>query len=575
MTPVTNRLILLHQELDINRLRALTHQLPQQPRKQRKRDCPKRLKPTMMNFNVGMPSHSRRRLRLVSLIPIASVLLILQSVHPSDAFNVGLTTTIRWNGSQRTESQRIVRTTTDNPSLALHSFFNDKNGAGADTDNDTTSLPAVSSDDLVSDRSLGLLVLLSVPLAWGTYTPVVKYLYEIKPAVPGFVFSAAYYGVASLVLNLLRLAQEEQEPPNVAQLEETADGGQTSSSVSTLVLGGVELGSYLFLGNALQIIGLRTVPSDRAGFLVQLTTVMVPLVEALVVRGNLFAVSVKTWIACLLAFGGVTVMGLDGNTATNDAMQSLSIPSLLSSFSQGDLFILGAALVYTMHVVRLGKYARETTPLDLAASKATVEFILSASLVGILTMMSMSGGNMVVDGIDSGNSGDLLRYAQGVGQEIVTFFSLWNDGIASVPPSTLLPAIGAVLWTGLVTCAYTIYAQSFGQKRVRPTEANLIYTVQPLFTALFAYVLLGETLGPAGTAGGALIAGAVYTVASQDQMDIGGDDDDDDTNGGNDTDVNEDRNGSVGSTYSSNKRVDSKTTLVSLPNIVRDAVRRK
>lgn len=47
-----------------------------------------------------------------------------------------------------------------------------------------------------------------------------------------------------------------------------------------------------------------------------------------------------------------------------------------------------------------------------------------------------------------------------------------------------------------------------------PTNANLIYTFQPIFTALFAWVLLGETMGPAGILGGSIIAASVYIVAS-------------------------------------------------------------
>jgi drug/metabolite transporter (DMT)-like permease len=69
---------------------------------------------------------------------------------------------------------------------------------------------------------------------------------------------------------------------------------------------------------------------------------------------------------------------------------------------------------------------------------------------------------------------------------------------------------------------YSIYAQSFGQRRVDPTDANLIYTIQPIFTALFAYFLLGETLGPAGFVGGSLIGVAVYLIAASEQ---GGNDD--------------------------------------------------
>jgi len=50
-----------------------------------------------------------------------------------------------------------------------------------------------------SERTLGILVLLTVPLAWGTYSPVVKYMYDkMNPSMPGFVFS----GKSSLVFFL-------------------------------------------------------------------------------------------------------------------------------------------------------------------------------------------------------------------------------------------------------------------------------------------------------------------------------------------------------------------------------------
>lgn len=320
------------------------------------------------------------------------------------------------------------------------------------------------------DRTAGLLVLASVPLAWGTYGPVVKYLYEVQPAVPGIVFSSAYYIVASVVLNALSCFSSSKNE------ESSEDFGRKFP-----FQGGLELGSYLFVGNFLQVKGLETIPSGRAAFIVQLTTLIVPIMSAVMTKTS---VSLRTWIACILAFAGVVVMGLDGKE------EGLS---LMASLSNGDLLIMGAAVLYSLHVVRLSRYATETTPLRLAASKATTEALLSV---------------VAVSGLCQSNVG---------GPEVATFFSAlvsgWTAGTITL--STLTPAIGAVLWTGLVTCAYTIYAQSFGQARVTPSEANLIYTIQPLFTAFFAYLLLGETLGQAAAAGAVLIALAVYVVASQ------------------------------------------------------------
>ena len=49
-------------------------------------------------------------------------------------------------------------------------------------------------------------------------------------------------------------------------------------------------------------------------------------------------------------------------------------------------------------------------------------------------------------------------------------------------------------WNGAITTAATMYCQSYGQRKVRPTEANLIYTSQPVWAILFAYYFLGERI---------------------------------------------------------------------------------
>lgn len=41
------------------------------------------------------------------------------------------------------------------------------------------------------------------------------------------------------------------------------------------------------------------------------------------------------------------------------------------------------------------------------------------------------------------------------------------------------------------------------------------YSLQPIFTAIFAYSLLGETMNASGFLGGALILSAVFLVASK------------------------------------------------------------
>lgn len=420
------------------------------------------------------------------------------------------------------------------------------------------------------ERALGLSVLLTVPFAWGTYTPVVKYLYALNPPVPGLIFSASYYGIAAVTLWTILLVSrissttttktveattvpprllnsldsytsEIQKPVVTTSIARSETSSESSSEPKEIVTerrdgastdaiqrneentatlpwqGGMELGSYLFIGNVLQVIGLATVPAGRAGFLVQLTTVIVPILQA-IGAGTILAVPLRTWCACGIAFLGVVIINIDGNEMidfTNDSwiehFSSFPVHGM-ESLGSGDALILSAAVVYSLHVVRLERYAKESTALQLATAKATVEAVLGTILViGLAATASVGRLGTRNELLDTGP-------LMAAGREITTFWSTISDSsstsLMDAPPSVLVPAIGVVLWTGWITCAYTIAAQSYGQSRVRPTDANLIYSIQPLCTAFFAYLLLGETLGPVGVIGGALIATAVLLVAT-------------------------------------------------------------
>ena len=250
-----------------------------------------------------------------------------------------------------------------------------------------------------------------------------------------------------------------------------AAASASSASFPVVVRAGGELGSYLFVANCLQVLGLRTVEADRAGFLVQLTTIFVPIVEG-VVASNLQQVPILTWWACLLAFLGLLVMGFDGNDLhMNMNMDMMTIhPWELFSITQGDTFIIGAALLYTLHVVRLGVYAQQTRPIELAASKATVETMFSLLLVfGLMAVGNLDTATTTNDVYTIGDVRGVVAVAADTGREITAFFTSFAQGVheGTIPNAALLSAGGAILWTGWITCAYTIFAQSFGQARVR------------------------------------------------------------------------------------------------------------
>jgi drug/metabolite transporter (DMT)-like permease len=291
------------------------------------------------------------------------------------------------------------------------------------------------------------------------------------------------------------------------------------------------------------LLGLQWTTADRAAFLVQLTTILVPVLEATLFSGQpgVKPLTSKAWAACALAALGVVVISADGAgvdfaalttaalhpsaaaavaaTAPSAAVLAASVTdgtagaagagaaalaspvSGLSLSLRGDALVACSAIAYSFHVLRLGAIAPRTRPLDLAVAKAAAETTYSA-----LTLVLLLG------------AAPPLTAALGLGTD-------WLP--AHFPPAAALNAFGAAvaagavgvgewktiavasLWCGAATCAYTIWAQSFGQRAVRPTAANLIYTSQPIFSAIFAAALLGEKLSPQGACGGAIIIAAL------------------------------------------------------------------
>lgn len=67
---------------------------------------------------------------------------------------------------------------------------------------------------------------------------------------------------------------------------------------------------------------------------------------------------------------------------------------------------------------------------------------------------------------------------------------------------------GFIGYLAVVTTALTNWMQAVGQRSVPAERAAVIYAMDPVYAAGFAYLLLGETLGPAGVLGAGIITGA-------------------------------------------------------------------
>jgi drug/metabolite transporter (DMT)-like permease len=165
---------------------------------------------------------------------------------------------------------------------------------------------------------------------------------------------------------------------------------------------------------------------------------------------------------------------------------------------------------------------------------------MTARRAGALTL-ALGGGALVVTGAGVGSL-DGLGTALGLGAAIVySSYILISDGVVGrVPPLALaaLVCTGAAVtltlgslavgeyrpgelslagwgWIGLLAVFSTVGAIALffaGLKRVGPTAAAILATVEPLVTVLLAFAVFGETLGPLQLCGGMLVLSAVVVL---------------------------------------------------------------
>ncbi len=156
-----------------------------------------------------------------------------------------------------------------------------------------------------------------------------------------------------------------------------------------------------------------------------------------------------TWLAVGLAMGGLAVLSLSG----------LSVGS-------GQAITFVAALLYALHIVGLGAWSDAREVLGMAV----VQLVMIA---------------------------------------LVAFVATAPDGI--VLPSTTGDWL-SVVYMALFAGALAMVAQTWAQAHLAPTRTAIIMSMEPVFAALFAVLLGGESATGRMLVGGAMVLAAMLVV---------------------------------------------------------------
>ncbi|MFZ5351927.1 MAG: DMT family transporter [Bacillota bacterium] len=194
--------------------------------------------------------------------------------------------------------------------------------------------------------------------------------------------------------------------------------------------------------------GLKYTTASNAGFLVSLSVVFIPIISAVVLKQK---VETKIIKGIFFAVIGIALLTLNSRLSINS----------------GDLLCILCALLFAAHVVATGVFTRSVNSISLS--------VIQLGFVGVLSIIF-----------------SLFTESVRIPNSIVTWF--------------------AVLTLSILCTAVSYVIQTVAQKYTSATHTGLILSLEPVFSALFAFLFLGEVLTLKGYIGAAVLLFSILYI---------------------------------------------------------------
>lgn len=205
---------------------------------------------------------------------------------------------------------------------------------------------------------------------------------------------------------------------------------------------GFILGFIIFATMSSVTIGVEFTSVSNAGFLFSLAVVFVPLLLAIFYKQ---IPDVKIVIGVLLAVTGIALLTLNSGLQINN----------------GDILVIAGALLYAVYILITDKAIKKGDAMNLGISQ--------------------------------------LGFAGAFG----LFFSLLFEKNTQLPSTT--EGWIAILALSIFCSAIGFIGQTIAQQYTTPTRTGLIFSLEPVFAALFAFIFIGEVLSAKGYVGAILV----------------------------------------------------------------------
>ena len=223
----------------------------------------------------------------------------------------------------------------------------------------------------------------------------------------------------------------------------------------TLIAGSI-LGFFYFAGFTAQSLGLNLTTATKSGFITGTFVIFIPILQLIIEKRK------PKWfniLSVFLVLIGLILLSSKGENALD------FIKQLGSDFNLGDLLTLLCAILFAFQVVYVDVFTKKYEYLPMVF----VQLLIT-----------------------------------GIGGFILSFiFSI--STLETVKFTFNTTVVTAILYTAIFASIIATVIQLKFQKFVSPTKAGIIFSIEPIFAAVFAYFLLSEKISNFGLIGCVLI----------------------------------------------------------------------
>jgi drug/metabolite transporter (DMT)-like permease len=222
-------------------------------------------------------------------------------------------------------------------------------------------------------------------------------------------------------------------------------GKSLFTSSRDLIKAGLFLGLLYFIGFATQTAGLYFTTATKSGFITGTFVIFIPLLQLILERR---APSIVNIIGIFLVVIGLILLSSKGLTLVD------IISELGTNFNIGDFLTLICALFYALYVVYI----------DIITKKYDYKALLMLQVL-----------------------------FTGIAGFVFTF--MFNmTGVESIRLDFNKTVLFVILYTAVFSSIIATAIQTKYQKTVTPTKAGIIFSLEPIFAALFAFLIIKESI---------------------------------------------------------------------------------